>query len=167
MKWVLLVLLSSTLYACKSTDGPGLDAGQVKDAASGAAAAGECAKAPTLGICCEAMTPACNDCRGKNAATMDAWRSKCLKPEAVAPDCAMAPVVSCPNDGTAAARDCRQEALNTMMAWKEKCGAEDEPAACDRKPQQTVCCMAMIPSCEACQTRNERAVAEWQRRCAK
>ncbi len=180
MKWVLLALLSLTLFACKSSDGPVPDDGQVKaaDAGSDGSGSGEaavapagrasaCAKSPELGVCCEAMTPKCNDCREKNAATMDGWRTRCLKPEAVAPDCAMAPVLSCPGDGSDAARDCRQEALNTMMAWKEKCGAEETPAACDKKPATTVCCTAMIPSCDACRARGDRAVAEWQRRCAK
>jgi hypothetical protein len=166
---VTLALLSLTLFGCRlinpEPEEEAASAAAVKSTES--APANSCAKAPAMPVCCEAMTPACNDCREKNAQTMDAWRAACLKPEAIAPDCATAPVTSCPNDGTDAARDCRQQALNVMMAWKEKCGAEETPASCDKKPSLTVCCQAMIPSCEACRARNDRSVAEWQRRCAK
>lgn len=168
-KWLLLALLSSTLFvpACKSTDHPDGDEGALKADASALASKDGCAAAPKLPVCCEAMTPTCNECRDTNVKTMDAWRVACLKPTETPIDCASPPVTACPNDGSSAARDCRQEALNQLMTWRDKCATEGDAVTCDKKPTVTACCMAMIPSCEACRARNDRTVADWQRRCAK
>jgi hypothetical protein len=39
--------------------------------------------------------------------------------------------------------------------------------SCDKPPEPSMCCQAMIPSCESCKARNARIQADWRRRCDK
>ena len=130
----------------------------------------DCKQQPD-GLCCEALTPVCNDCREKHRRQLADWQSACAKsaPPGAAPapsiDCGGVPPVSeCCADATAECRDCRALALTKMLAWKEAC-SDLEAWPCDRKPVFSECCDALMPSCSQCRDRNLRLAAAWAKRC--
>ena len=123
------------------------------------------------GVCCEALTPVCNDCREKHRRHLANWQAACAKsaPPVAIPaasiDCGGVPPVSeCCADATAECRDCRALALTKMLAWKEAC-SDLEAWPCDRKPVFSECCEALMPSCSQCRDRNLRLAAAWAKRC--
>lgn len=130
----------------------------------------DCKQQPD-GLCCEALTPGCNDCREKHRRQLADWQAACAKsahPVATpAPsiDCGGVPPVSeCCADATAECRDCRALALTKMLAWKEAC-SDLQAWPCDRKPVFSECCEALMPSCSQCRDRNLRLAAAWAKRC--
>lgn len=171
----LLALLLS-FSACRSTDHRD-EGSQVKQseaaseksdaplpAATPAAPEGECAQKPQPVICCEALTPSCNDCRDRAKKEQAAWAAKCVKATEAPKDCASPPVSDCCSDATDACRQCREAAIVTLVDWKDRC-AELEAFPCDRKPPQAACCAQAIPSCNGCRDRNRRLMDDWERRC--
>ena len=162
---LLLAVLLAPLTGCRSAD---KTAAAMAPAPAGAALTDgdPCKTRPARPACCEALTPACNDCRAEAAAAQTAWEQACLSPAATPPDCTKAaPAVDCCGDATDECHSCREQALARLMAWKEAC-ADEDAAACDHRPPQDECCQALIPSCQACQDRNQRVLASWERRCA-
>ncbi len=170
---ILMLGLALASVSCKSSDkeddeavlaaAPTADeAGADLKPTAAPVAKDPCAAPPAPAICCEAITPSCNECRAKADQELDAWRAKCVKPVDVDKDCkGNPPVASCNADDA----DCRARAMNALMDWKTKCQGELDEVSCDKQPPVIMCCQAMIPSCEACKTRAARIVDEWQRRC--
>jgi hypothetical protein len=162
--------LALALPACKSADKPdGAPEAQTgEEAAAPAPAAAlegpDCKSAPVDQVCCEALTPKCNECRDGNRKAYDAWVASCGKPSLADAPCGTPPVVDCCGEDSPECRACRDTALNQLMAWKTKCAAADT-TTCDKPPQATVCCQAMTPSCDSCRDRVRRVQQEWQRRC--
>src|SRR4051794_20283218 len=48
-------------------------------APKGQAAGLDCARHPEPALCCEALTPSCNECRAKVKQEAAAWQAKCVK----------------------------------------------------------------------------------------
>lgn len=169
-----LVVVLSLFSACRSTDHRD-EGAQVKESEAAseksadappasAAADGECANKPQAVICCEALTPNCNECRDRAKKAQAAWAAKCVKATEAPKDCASPPVADCPSDSTEVARQCREAAIVTLVDWKDRC-AELEAYPCDKKPPQAACCAQAIPSCNGCRDRNRRLMEDWERRC--
>ncbi len=171
----LLALCAAFVFvftACRSTDHTD-EGSQVKSEegaeakpgdAKPAAAAGECANKPEPVVCCEALTPSCNECRDNAKKAKAEWAAKCLKPTEQPKDCASPPVSDCSTDSSDSGRQCRDAAITALVDWKERCSAL-EAFPCDKKPPQADCCTQSIPSCNGCRDRNRRLQDDWDRRC--
>lgn len=175
---LLLCGLGAATFACRSADKPESEAkadaengeagtdGQAK-AALAEPKPQDCAKGANLSACCEALTPACNDCRDKNKKAQKAWDAACLAPADQDPDCKKdPPVIACCSEPNEACQDCREAAFTALMSWKERCAAAEQ-LRCDRAPPQSECCAAGTPACEACAARNRRMRDEWRVKCGR
>ena len=153
--------------ACRSADKPAAEAEKAPRVDEGAALTDEgCREKPKpASACCEALTPACNDCREKADKALTDYQARCLSATPALPaDCAAAPVISCCGEDSEECRKCREDGLAALVAFRERCAVEPE-IRCDHKPPVTLCCDALIPSCEACRERNRRVEGDWLRRC--
>jgi hypothetical protein len=115
-------------------------------------------------MCCEAMTPSCNDCRANAKKALADWNAKCKPAAAPKVDCSATPISDCCAGDTDECRSCRDAAMTTLVVWKEHCGTI-ESYPCDKKPPEAECCPSKIPSCEACRDRGRRLQEDWERRC--
>ena len=130
------------------------------------APAQDCQTAPNRS-CCEALTPACNDCRRLAERERADFLARCLKAAVPPVHCRNAPVaVDCCTGGEKGCSDCRREALNRLLTWKATCANADQ-WPCDRRPESGACCQADLPSCQSCRERQRRVQASWEARCNK
>lgn len=174
-KLVLIAILASTSWSCRSADKPEESSANNKEdlqeSYKGGAPANSpnplCASKPQPVACCEALTPSCNQCRQENEAQQVAWEQACLPEGKAPPKCNSAPDISdCCTEYTEACEQCRLQAAAKLLAWKAACGTY-EAHSCDEQPPTSMCCQAMIPSCQQCKERNQRIRTEWEERCLK
>lgn len=129
----------------------------------------KCGAPPAPIVCCEAMIPACNECRDKSRRAMEEWRQRCapkppVQPEVTPEHCKQEPVLDCCSDSTAECRVCREKALNELMAWRLSCG-RSQSFDCRVKPSADQCCSTSEPSCDACRKRIQRLMDEFRKHC--
>ena len=123
----------------------------------------DCSKKPDIKVCCQALTPTCNECRAKNAKLNEAWESQCLADNAL--DCGKNPEIKgCCNEATEECRACRANAISRLVSYKEKCGSY-AAHSCKTKPPLSRCEASYTPSAISCRNRNNRILDEWRTRC--
>lgn len=65
----------------------------------------------------------------------------------------------------AEATEAGSSSATTEVAPEPTAAPEGESSSCEKEPTPSVCCQALIPSCDACRDRNRRVATEWKRRC--
>jgi hypothetical protein len=174
------IIAALILTSCTSGDSsdmkesvapPAVSESSVAPAASETEAEGlrKCGAPPAPIVCCEAMIPACNECRDKSRRAIEEWRQRCApKPAAQPPTtpehCKQEPDTDCCSDSTPECRSCREKALNELMAWRLSCG-KTQSFDCRVKPSADQCCSTSEPSCDACRKRIQRLLDEFRKHC--
>lgn len=124
-----------------------------------------CNAPPIPVMCCQAMTPTCNECKEKSRQSMELWRKTCAPPVKGA-GCGAPPVATCCKGSGPECETCREEAQTNITAWRKSCGTN--PAInCSEKPSVGECCTTGEPSCEACKRRISRLLTEFAGQCGK
>lgn len=125
----------------------------------------DCSSPPEPVMCCQAMTPACNECREKSRLGIEKWQQDCGAKTKSA-GCGSPPVAKCCKGAGSECKTCRDEAQLKITAWRKSCGIK-EAINCAEKPSAENCCTTGEPSCEACKKRMGRLMIEFARQCGK
>jgi hypothetical protein len=88
----------------------------------------DCEAGPPAIVCCEALTPTCNECRDKGAKALEVWHGRCDKKVELPAECGeKVPSVACCPESSSECNACRAEALNKLLARRAKCGEPPTP----------------------------------------